>query len=499
MRILSELKRKYRFRERGKTVENKRPNKEEMLVIDRDAQIKVVVNNADGINEDAIIMGSVFHNMKDRFCVFAWVILICILMGLLSPLLLYQFRNEPTTVSSVVTLNNAVNQDELNSVKSVPVIRKSLINTGLYDMISLEDVAGNLSIEEIDSTTAGKKGYLVFLSNGFSSAKQAENGKKIYLSDEELQSLLDHLLYAGNDLLIKEHDIILPNNDMENVANILEKAETWESVRIISNAMSNLYDYCMQQPENVQAYRSWKDGRSLKDWISILRLFQEYSIDSFDFYINASGVAKDPVTEISSRQYELQQLQSELLFLDERMSSNQTALDNYKAEDVYLFSQENGITTVPGGASDEYNEMLCQQVKLLAEVVKLKTEIACIQNSITAIGRETKSEIIDSGMAERTDLIRAAEKIYNGIYEHMTEVSSYMDEKDIILHSYPEGGSGSIIANSAKKMIVGTLAGAFIACFAWFIAGLIPEFRKEKKYSGGEETTEALADKEEDQ
>ena len=71
-----------------------------------DRQIQLVVNQSD---EDAAIdLGRVFHNMKLKKRLFAWVLVLCLVIGLCVPLLVYQFTKEPLTVSSLVTLNDTI-------------------------------------------------------------------------------------------------------------------------------------------------------------------------------------------------------------------------------------------------------------------------------------------------------------------------------------------------------------------------------------------------------
>ena len=64
---------------------------ESRLTIDKDAQINVVVNTP-GDGEDTIDLGNVFHNVKLKSRVFAWVLILCMVIGLIAPLLLYQHR-----------------------------------------------------------------------------------------------------------------------------------------------------------------------------------------------------------------------------------------------------------------------------------------------------------------------------------------------------------------------------------------------------------------------
>ena len=55
------------------------------VTIDKDAQINVVVNRpAD--DEDTIDLGRVFHNMKVKSRIYAWVLILCMLVGFCAPL-----------------------------------------------------------------------------------------------------------------------------------------------------------------------------------------------------------------------------------------------------------------------------------------------------------------------------------------------------------------------------------------------------------------------------
>ena len=76
--------------------QNERP--EGRLTLDKDAQINVVVNQPD--SEDTIDLGRVFHNMKLKSRVFAWVLVLCLVVGVSAPLLMYQFSKPMLTVSS---------------------------------------------------------------------------------------------------------------------------------------------------------------------------------------------------------------------------------------------------------------------------------------------------------------------------------------------------------------------------------------------------------------
>ena len=89
----------------------------------RDSQIQVVVNQTHDDSEMEIDLVRVFHNMKLKLRIFAWVILLCLALGICAPLLMYQFTKAPLTVSSVVTLRYDVLRRDAEGriISSTPV------------------------------------------------------------------------------------------------------------------------------------------------------------------------------------------------------------------------------------------------------------------------------------------------------------------------------------------------------------------------------------------
>ena len=62
-------------------------NRKDILPTDQNRQIQLVVNNSQD-DEGTIDLGNVFHNMKLKKRVFAWVLVLCLTIGLCAPLLL---------------------------------------------------------------------------------------------------------------------------------------------------------------------------------------------------------------------------------------------------------------------------------------------------------------------------------------------------------------------------------------------------------------------------
>lgn len=115
------------------------------LTIEKDAQIQVLVSNPGG-DEDTIDLGRVFHTMKLRWRLYAWVLVLCMVVGMCAPLVLYQFTREPLKVSSVVTLKYEVPDPDLTAAQLLALDPDDEI-----PMVPVEDLTApnGISLEQV--------------------------------------------------------------------------------------------------------------------------------------------------------------------------------------------------------------------------------------------------------------------------------------------------------------------------------------------------------------
>ena len=219
-------------------------------------QIQLVVNNAQS-DEFTIDLGSVFYNMKGLRHIFAWLLVLCLLLGVTAPLLLYQFDRPQLKVSSVVTLRYEVpvkvklqgkwvvpaepkyemvsdlsapdGEDlDLNQITSSYVLQTALDSMTLSQPVTAADLRSNITIqtvltEESSRTRESLQGlagvknaeaynrlvnaemkytnrFVVTLTNGFG---DEDSRVKLELKDEELKMLLDRILTVYNQYLVR--------------------------------------------------------------------------------------------------------------------------------------------------------------------------------------------------------------------------------------------------------------------------------------------------------
>ena len=147
------------------------PDKGKDLSIEKDSQINVVVNRTS--ESDIVDIMGVFRSMKYSGHIYTWVILLCIIIGICVPLLIYQFKTTDDQIASVVTLDYDVfdNSDDslltptpkpvsdltapdgeeldLSQITSAYVLQNALNGLVLSESISITQLRDNVKVERI--------------------------------------------------------------------------------------------------------------------------------------------------------------------------------------------------------------------------------------------------------------------------------------------------------------------------------------------------------------
>ena len=525
--------------------------------LEKDKTIQLVVNNPDS-QEDTIDLGRVFHNVKLKARIFAWVLVVCLLVGICAPLLLYQFNQTPLTVTSVVTLRyNLPNEEyekakkkgdtaalqelepelpvsellapdgedlDLTIVTSAPVIQKALDGLALAKPVTIESIRNNITVtrvltEESSRTREVLAGladaknsevynrlektemkyqnrFIVSLTNGFGDPQNPESNIKYDLKDEELRILLNRILDAFNDTMIRQYaDIRLPEDRVSLIDT--ENLDLPEVLDSLNTALDELLTYCDKQSDIAKEYRSWQTGRNLNEWMDTIRTVQSVNIDYLDAYVYAKGLMRDRDVVALTFRYRLRTLQSDLDKTNENIEKTEALLKSYKNNDVLVSMQESDSTRTTKMTTSYYNEMVLQLQDYYEQTAALRTEIAETQNKLDRLNSSTTSSELAGVETELNNAIEAVKELQDGIRAHMTELFDSPIFTTYSEHSAPQGEKVNFLKANMKKMIIGGVAGAIIACGLWFLAALAPEFRRgreddaPKAETDGKEAAEA--------
>ena len=487
------------------------------LLPDKDTRIQLVVNNQDS-EEDTIDLGRVFHNAKLKARIFIWVLVLCLLVGICAPILLYQFTKPNLTVTSVVTLRYEVPEGkagqlvnpegeplDLSVVTSSPVLHKALDGLALSKPVTLENIRNNMTVTRVltDESSRTKEvlagladaknveaynrlentelvyqnRFIVSLRNTFG---DEEDRVKYDLKDEELRIVLNRILDAYNDTLVEQYaNVRLPEDKVSLIDT--EELDLPEILDGLSEALNSLQTYCQNQPETARTYRSWQTGLSLNDWLDSIRTVRSVSINYLDAYIYARGIMKDKDSVALTYRYRIRTLQSDLDKVNENIANTEELLKNYKNNSVYVSMQESDSARTTQMTTAYYNELVLQQQENYKQAADLRTEIAETQNKLERLSSTTQKSEVKDAEAELNNAMEAVKGLYTGIRAHMTELFASPLFRTYSEHSAPQGKLQNFLAASWKKMIIGGVAGAVVACGLWFLAALAPELRRGRK------------------
>ena len=501
----------------------------------RDSQIQVVVNQTSDDSEKEIDLVRVFHNMKLKLRVFAWVMLLCLALGICAPLLMYQFTKEPLTVSSVVTLRyDVVRRDaegriisstrvkdltapdggelDLNQITASYVLQAALEGLELSHPVTLANLRDNIRIDriltedsrrqqEIASQMMSDKNagaysevqnieltyvnqFVVSLTNGFG---EPDSRVKYELKDEELRLILDRILSAYNDYLVITYaDTKLPDDEFAAID--IERQDILESLDLLRSAVQNLYDFCDEQPEGIQSYRSWKTGVTLTDLMAELETARSVNVNYLYSYVSTNSIVRDRDAMITNYRYQLRNAQTQLDALSENIQTNQDILDDYQNDEIFVSMQDSDTSKSTKTTTDYYNRLIMEQAENYEKVAKLEVTIADLQyklNSLTDAGNESAGAADqEKAAAELAEALRACRGVYTQIRDQFSEIHGASFFTAYAEHTTAQGKTASFLSAVSKKMLIGGVAGLVIACGLWFLSALAIEFQRRKDEDG---------------
>lgn len=495
-------------------MENKNPLSRE------NSRIQLVVNRSES-DENTVDLGRVFHNMKVKSRLFAWVLVLCLVVGVSAPILLYQFQKTPLTVTSVVTLRYDVpagkegtlvtpegDDLDLTTVTSSPVLQKALENLTLSRPVTIENIRNNMMVtrvltedssrmQEILSGLAEAKNaevynrledtkmqyqnrFIVSLTNGFGNA----DGAKFDLKDEELRILLNRILDAYNDTLVRQYaDVRLPEDMIALIDT--EELDIPEILDSLNTALNSMLTYCSQKPNTVKEYRSWQTGMTLNEWMESIRTVKSVSIDYLDAYVYARGVMRDKEAVALTYRFRIRTLQSDLDKVQENIANTEILLKNYRNNEVYVSMQESDSARTTMMTTAYYNELVLQQQENYAKAASLRTEMAETQNKLDRLSGYTRLSEIKDVAKELNTAIVSVKSLYESLRTHMIELFESPLYTTYSEHSAPQGESVNFLKASSKRMIIFGAVGAAAALGIWFLAALAPEFRRNRGEDDG--------------
>ena len=503
---------------------------EQEKVFGKDSQINVVLS-PDMNGASTVDLVNVFHNMKVRRRFFAWVLLLCMLMGVSAMLLVSQFTKPMATVSSLVTYDYEVIEEEteqnrrvtpypvkdltapdgkpldLEQITSAYVLQQAIDMTPLSETITVEALRRNIQIQRnltedskrkqevaaqmvTDKNNAAyttvqgleleyENKVVVSLTNGFSADE--ESIRKTVLPDNELQALLNNILNAYNDFMVLTYaDKKLPDDAFSVIDT--ESMDFLESLDMMRTAVDNLYEYCENQPENIRTQRSVKTGLSLEDLMQTLNTVRSVNVDYLYSYVYTNSLTRDSATILTNYLYQLRLATNNRAQIEDNIATTQAILDTYKNDEIYVSMQDSDTSRSTQTTTDYYNELVLTQAENYDKLAEIEVQITDINGKISNLTGSTNTQADIEIGDELTNTLKRCKQIYQMIRDYMTEIFNGSASNMYAIHSTAYGKTPGFIQQNLKYVLIGLVVGAVLACGCWFMSGLITEMKRGKHF-----------------
>lgn len=446
------------------------------------------------------------------------------LLGMCVPLLSYQFSNNNTRVASVVTFDYDVlditdplvtptpmpvkdltapdgTDLDVSQITSSYVLQDALRGVTLSEDISISSLRDSISIERMlteesrrqqeiaQQMLQDKNGaayaqlqsielsyvnqIIVSLSNGFVN----ERGDKVYLPDDELRLLLDRILISYNEYLAMTYaDLMLPGDEISVIDT--EHLDIMESVDMLRQALTNLYDYCDSKSDEIKAYRSYRDGRSLTDLMETLQTARDVNVEYLYSDITASSVAKDREAMIAKYRFQMREAQTKLDVVNEQIAQTAETLKNYKHDQIYVEQQDSEGSKTTKITTEYYNKLILEQAMNYESATDLEITIDDLKAKIESLKSKTAAVDTEKAKVELAAAIRICHEVYTQICDQMEEIYGSSFYTTYANRSAAQGKAIGFLAANKKKMIIGAVLGAFLACGLWFVSAFAAEMKR---------------------
>ena len=490
-------------------------DKNVLTEIEQNKKVEVVVKRDAAAEGTELDLVRVFSNMGKKKRVYAWLIILCMLVGFAVPLLKAELAETTESVSAVISfiypgakegLTPDRKQLDVNYITSSYILQNAMERTHLSTSIPVNALERNISIErllteetrqnlevvqkvitetskdynqvlDVEYEYDGK--YIITLKNGFSVDPDAR--KKTYLDGSEMAALLNAIienynLYFYDTYLGKE----LPENELDSISNVnMDYIERLDSMVTLLNSLSK---YCTETAgEKYINYRSKIDGLSFKDINDCIRLVKSINVDYLYAYVFYNSISKDKKTMMTKYEYQMKNAERDLGVINGNIAGYAELIANYKNDSITMAGSDISELQIGSTVTDYYNQLITEQADNYKKKEELSEKIASLKDKVNGFKSSYTSasqhEYVENELEE---LVKICTKLYELADDHAEEIinsdsykSSYMTFIDAQYF-----GDTFLNASNIKKAVIGMVIGIVLAVAVWGVDALAEEFRR---------------------
>lgn len=482
-------------------------------VKDDNSKVEVVIKHDENDRVEELDLLHIFVNMGKKKRIYAWLIILCMLVGLAAPLLMAELADRPESVTAVITFNypdadKLIAPDEtpldLNYITSSYILQNALNRTKLSKPITVSALANNIKLErlltegtrqnlevmsqkqdkltnQVPEVEEVKYNYesqvILTLANDFG---DKDSKKKIRLEGGELATLLNNITEEYNAYFFEKYStFVLPDEDITNVdmssLDYIERLDTMLSV------LNRLDKYCTDaEKEDYLDYRSKKDGMSFKNIHDCIQLVKDIDVDYLYAYVFYNCIAIDRLTTVTKYEYSMRNMQHAMSILLDNISTNEGVIANYKNDNILVASEDGNTTTISTSVTDYYNELISKQADFYLEKAETQNDIDNLNDKIigfkNSISSSSQLNYVETELSTIYDICK---ELYSLTVQHADEIisSDFFRDSYISIIGAQYTAQGFMSPATLKKAVIGAVVGAVLAVVAWCCDGLVMEFK----------------------
>lgn len=506
---------------------------------DENSKVEVLIKRDESNQAEELDLLHIFVNMGKKRRIYAWLIIISLLIGLAVPMLMAEMSERREEVSSVITLNypgaeKLIAPDntplDVSYISSSYILQNALNKTKLSTPISAAALAANMKVERLltentrqnlevmsqlmESTNKSavsevlsvdyqyENQIIITLTNGFGNK---DSNNKVFLPGAELATLLNNITEEYNDYFFDTYSrFALPDDDIANVDMAsMDYIERLDSMLDILNVLSR---YCNDKDKEAYlSYRSKLDGMSFKDIYECVKLVKDIDIDYLYAYVFYNCIALDRTTTVTKYEYALRNSQQALKVLAENIETNANVISNYKNDNILVASADGATNQISSSVTDYYNELILKQAQYYQDKADTLTAIDNLNDKISGFKTSASTQQqLDYVESELKSIYNITSALYGLVKEHANEIinSDFYQDSYITIVGAQYEGQGIFSSATIKKAVIGAVVGVVLAVVVWCCDGLIMEFRlsnaKKEEYEAKKRAAEKKESREED-
>lgn len=484
---------------------------------DKNQKVEVFVKRETEETYGELDLIRVFSNMGKKLHIYAWIIILFMLIGIAVPMIMVEMGKETKNISALISFRYPGAKDDkapdgsplnIRYISSSYILQKALSNTKLSKSITIGSIEQNLSVErlfnestkqnlevlqKVTETSKDSKDfsqvlnmnykydgkYVITLANGFGLGSNSK--KKIYLSDNELATLLNNIITTYNEYFYTTYGFLkLPDNNLDSIRN--SDLDYIERLDEIESLFKTLSSFCTDKNKgDYLTYRSKRTGLSFIDMNNCLKLIKDISVDYFYSFIFAENITKGDLSTITKYKYNLTNLERRYNSIISTITDNERLLSMYKNDNIAINSADEKTNTISSSVTDYYNTLIMNQTQLYQSKAELGEQIENLNYKISGFDSNkllsTNHEYIKTGLQNLENICTI---MYNLIREQSEEILESSSYKTFYMdYIGAQLVSNSIFtASNIKKVLIGMVAGLILAIFIWGMDGLIEEMKR---------------------